>query len=100
MKFEYGQKQFIMKFAYKDTNRGRQTEVRIYTDDYHNPVDLATVICHKTDKFTKDKGRRFALKKLCTSYPSDFRAIIWDSYLQETFNGHLRTKKYKNNEGN
>lgn len=96
MKFEYGQQTFIMKFAYKDTSRGRQTEVRIYTDDYHNPIDLVTVTCHKDDKFSKDKGRRYSLKKLCNSYPPDFRALIWDSYLQETFKGHLRTKKYKN----
>ena len=100
MKFEYEGQQYIMKFAYKDTNRGRATEVRIYTDDYHNPVEIETVICHKTDKFSKDKGRRFALKKLLYNHLSEFRAVVWDSYLQETFHGHLRTKKYKNNESN
>ena len=98
MKFEYNGEQYIMKFAYQDTNRGKSTEVRIYTDDYFNPVRIATVICHKTDRFNKDKGRRFAIKKMLIHDTSEFRAVVWDSYLQETFHGHLRTKKIKHND--
>ena len=47
-----------------------------------NPVYRAEVTCDSRDRFTKESGRKLALKKVLkeAGYDKDMRKIVWTAY--------------------
>lgn len=81
MKISTPNSEYIVKFHYGQSHKGRET-VAIVTDKNNRELSAST-ICAEKDNFSKFKGRKIALSRALSSLSREERKHLWMGYLEK-----------------